>query len=108
VYDRVLQIKSSAPGIPWFLIPGGETWTLPFLAIRHFDCRLAPERSTIGDWEKRNPGKSAYVLVLQGPYQNELSGDLLNAYANGELILKLPAYVLSFLATRRNCFTMRN
>jgi hypothetical protein len=90
VYNRVLEMRSSAGKTPWFLIASENSWTLPFLALRDIDWRLTPQWSMIADWEKNNPGQPAYILALQRSYQNELPADLENVYPGGNLILKIP------------------
>jgi hypothetical protein len=95
VYDRVLQLESSAPETYWFVVPGSPgSWTLPFLTLPRFTWRSSRDWSAIVDWEKRNPRKSAYILVIQRPYQNELSADIVNAYPELAVILKIPASAL--------------
>jgi len=91
VYNRVRQIRSSAGKVPWFLLASENSWTLPFLTIPRMDWRLTPQWSMIGEWQKNNPQKPAYVLVLQRAYQNELPADLENSYPANTLILKIPA-----------------
>jgi hypothetical protein len=90
IYNRVLQIRSSGGKTPWFLIAGENSWTLPFITLSNTDWRLTPQWSMIFDWETNNPGKPAYVLVLQRSYQNELSADLENVYPGSNVILKIP------------------
>jgi hypothetical protein len=53
VYNRVLQIKSNSPNIPWFLVAGENSWTLPFMTLRNFVWRSTPHWSTISDWGEK-------------------------------------------------------
>jgi hypothetical protein len=90
VYERVSQIHSGEPKTTWFLVADSNSWTLPFMTLRQFDWRSTPQWSTIADWQKENPGKSAYVLILDRPYRNELSADLVASFPGAGLILKIP------------------
>ncbi|HEY0791325.1 MAG TPA: hypothetical protein VGD78_09715, partial [Chthoniobacterales bacterium] len=90
VYDRVIRLKAGAPQTPWFLVADENSWTLPFLARSGLNVQPASQWSAILDWEKQNPAKPAYVLVLDRPDQNEVAADVIEVYPVPALILKVP------------------
>jgi hypothetical protein len=89
VYDKVRSLNAAQPTVPWLLVAGGDSWTLPFLQMHGLELKLAPHLRDVIEWRGAHSGQEAFVLLLDQGRSPQISDAKVEFASDDDQILKI-------------------
>ena len=91
VWSGIRKIRSTNENQRWYLVAGGDSWTLPFLMIDRIEWRPVLQWKTLltGEHVPSRAGKKAFVLVLDREVPGEMPSRTVMKYSATLSILEI-------------------